>query len=158
MVIFTSPINPPSYTLYNQALGICFLSNKVVIPFRSREYEQPRSFSFHQLNNPLTNTLGKINTYYAAFFEAAPILNTTMKPPLYVWLLILITLLCLQLNRREWCVFLLPLWLILLVNLIGPANGFGYFRYTYPLALCIPTIIGFVFCSKSRVGISKRKQ
>lgn len=113
------------------------------------------SFNIHEAENAFSDILGVFDMFYMNLIETLPLIKVVLAPPFYVWILIVLTFICITQRRREGVVLLTAPWLVLLVNLIGPANGYSYFRYTYPIALCIPFIFGIVLTlqrSKSKDG------
>lgn len=113
-------------------------------------------FDIHASQNLFSDVCGLFDTLYQKLIEMTPLIKTTIAPPLYVWALIILTMVCIVKRRREGIVLLTVPWLVLLVNLIGPANGYAYFRYTYPIALCVPFMLGVVLTLCGRVSDSKQ--
>lgn len=112
------------------------------------------TFDFHVPNNPVSRFLGKVNTIYFQAFESLPIVKIVMSAPFYSWVLILLTLFSIVRKKKDALVLLLVPWLVFLVVLIGPSNSVVYFRYMYPIALCIPFVAGALF--SLAVGVERR--
>ena len=77
-----------------------------------------------------------------------PLVGALLSAPMYLWLFLF--LLAFTLRRRNWdaLVFLVPIFMIFLINLAGPTNG-GYFRYTYPVMLYMPIALATTLCLKN---------
>lgn len=83
---------------------------------------------------------------YAIF--AMPLLRVLISASTQVW--VSLFLLAFTLRRRNWdaLVFLVPIFMIFLINLAGPTNG-SYFRYTYPVMVYMPIALASTLLPKS---------
>lgn len=69
-----------------------------------------------------------------------PIILLLSTPATYSWGVILLVVLCIRKKNRTALSMTFPLCIQMLICLAGPSNGW-YFRYTYPVAVCLPAII-----------------
>lgn len=113
-------------------------------------------FSFSQLDNPITHGLDALVSAYRTIWQRLPGLTYVMQAAFWCWLLVIATAYALHDRRRLRQgerraraslggpslapALLIPLWLILLMALVGPCNATTYFRYVYPLAVCLPFV------------------
>lgn len=86
-------------------------------------------------------------------FDRLPVISLLNLAAFYNWGLIILTILLLRKNSRL-AVLLVPLWILLLASLIGPVNGY-YFRYSYPLVICMPFIAGILFSDSGAQSLSQ---
>ena len=95
-------------------------------------------FSFAQPNDPVVHALDTFCSYYRIAFQKLPILTLTTNASLYCWGLVLVTAYALRVRERRLLAVLAPVWVVLLVSLVGPCNAATYFRYAYPVAAVVP--------------------
>lgn len=69
-----------------------------------------------------------------------PILVLLLKPFSYVWIVIAWSLYCIRSKNKKAILMCVPLLVQCLICVAGPANG-AYFRYLYPIAMCLPIVI-----------------
>ena len=84
---------------------------------------------------------------YEQFREAIfhlPVLSVLLSSATYTWLLILWTCYCLKCKNITSILYTTPLYVQLLICMAGPCNG-DYFRYIYPIAVCLPVVITLGF-------------
>ena len=85
-------------------------------------------------------------SHWGAVLRNTSVLGVWMKPGIYTWLLIMITMYTLYKKRYQRLTALLPLWCVLLGCLCSPVNG--YYRYMLPIIWTTPLIIPSVMCFK----------
>lgn len=69
-----------------------------------------------------------------------PLISLLKSAATYSWILILLVIYCIRNKNKEALALTIPLCIQLLICLAGPCNGW-YFRYIYPIAVCLPAII-----------------
>lgn len=69
-----------------------------------------------------------------------PIISVLSSAASYNWILISLIFYYIQRGRKKELALLAPLCIQLLISLAGSTNGW-YFRYTYPIAICIPVVL-----------------
>ncbi len=69
-----------------------------------------------------------------------PVISTLISSATYSWILILLVFYCLKEKNNKALAITIPLCVQLLISLAGPCNGW-YFRYVYPIAICLPVVI-----------------
>lgn len=73
-----------------------------------------------------------------------PILSLFLSVAIYTWILLGSFVYWIYRKTRDSVMLFVPLLLILLVCLAGPCNG-AYFRYFYPIVLCLPASMSFAW-------------
>ena len=89
----------------------------------------------------------KIRTLYESIRDiifGMPFISLIVSVGFYTLSLLLMVLYWLRLRNKEAIAIFIPLLIILLVCLAGPCNG-EYFRYYYPIVLCLPAAISLTF-------------
>lgn len=107
-------------------------------------------FSFHQLDHPFVRALDGLCSGYRLLFQRLPFLTLTMQAALYDWALVLLTAYAVRRRRSHPAVVLVPVWIVLLIALVGPCNATTYFRYAYPVALLVPFLALLVMAPDPR--------
>lgn len=69
-----------------------------------------------------------------------PVLSGFLSPACYVWMLLLWAFWCIRKKDKTALLVTMPLLILLLVCMAGPAYGW-YFRYLYSLAACLPAAV-----------------
>lgn len=72
-----------------------------------------------------------------------PFLSVLLSVACYSWAMVTSLFYFIRRKNSTMTLLLMPLFLVLLVCLAGPCNG-SYFRYFYPIALCLPAAL-FLF-------------
>ncbi len=110
------------------------------------------SSNFDKLNDKMKDF--NINIYYPETFNdwrdiyeklregiaRLPVVSVFVSAASYNWVLILLFFYCVQRGKKKGLALLVPLCIQLLISLAGPTNGW-YFRYTYPIAVCLPATL-----------------
>ena len=107
-------------------------------------------FSFHQLDHPFVRALDGLCSGYRLLFQRLPFLTLTMQAALCDWALVLLTAYAVRRRRSHPAVVLVPVWIVLLIALVGPCNATTYFRYAYPVALLVPFLALLVMAPDPR--------
>ena len=81
--------------------------------------------------------------YYAFCFNC-PVFKIVLSPAFYTWSIIMLFAINLRNKKLNILAATIPLMLTILVCVAGPYNGW-YFRYLFPIALCLPYIFGMYF-------------
>ena len=104
-------------------------------------------FKFRQGNSSAQDVFGGLISSYSDAWQAFPVLSLLTSSALYSWWLILLVcytfFYCVKSMR---IVFIVPVFL-LLVNLIGPANGSIYIRYMFPIMCMLPMLHAIIATS-----------
>ena len=95
-------------------------------------------FSFAQPDSAVVRALDTYCSYVRIAFQKLPILTLTTNASLYGWMLVVATAYAARTGEKRLLAVLAPVWVVLLVSLIGPCNAATYFRYAYPLAATMP--------------------
>lgn len=88
----------------------------------------------------------KLTTYRNNFEQfrewlfSLPVLELLLKPFIYVWIVIVWFLYCIRLRDKQAILMCVPLLVQGLICIAAPSNG-TYFRYLYPIAMCLPIVI-----------------
>lgn len=69
-----------------------------------------------------------------------PVLSFLLLPATYSWALIVLLFYCIYKRNRYAICMTIPMLIQLLICLAGPCNGY-YFRYLYPVAVCLPMVM-----------------
>lgn len=138
------------------------LNNKYRFFYPSSILSNPYSYSWSANSMEITNSLTadeihtdfayppQLNIFrntYEQFREAIfhlPVLSVLLSSATYTWLLILWTCYCLKCKNITSILYTTPLYVQLLICMAGPCNG-EYFRYMYPIAVCLPVVITLGF-------------
>lgn len=138
------------------------LNNKYRFFYPSSILSSPYSYSWSANSMEITNSLTadeihtdfayppQLNIFrntYEQFREAIfhlPVLSVLLSSATYTWLLILWTCYCLKCKNITSILYTTPLYVQLLICMAGPCNG-EYFRYMYPIAVCLPVVITLGF-------------
>lgn len=109
-------------------------------------------FSFSQPDDPVVHVFDTLCSYYRIAFQKLPILTLTTNASLYCWCLVLVTAYALRVGERRLLAVLAPVWVVLLVSLVGPCNAATYFRYAYPVAALMPFALGLLTAPARRAN------
>ncbi len=144
--------------IYLQAI----INNKYRFFYPSSILSNPYFYSWSVNSMEITNSLTadeihtdfayppQLNIFrntYEQFREAIfhlPVLSVLLSSATYTWLLILWTCYCLKCKNITSILYTTPLYVQLLICMAGPCNG-EYFRYMYPIAVCLPVVITLGF-------------
>lgn len=96
-----------------------------------------------QPDYPLVRICDTLVSMYRAVWQRLPGLTLCMQAALWCWLLAVATVYAARV-RAGAAPLLVPLWLVLGMALVGPCNATTYFRYVYPIAVCLPFICALV--------------
>ena len=119
--------------------------------FRSRSQEcigrnHNDFFKFHQGDSPVQRICGALITTYSDAIQAIPVLSMVTTSAFYSWWLIILMCYSYFYCSRDMCVvFSVPVFL-LLINLVGPANGSLYIRYMFSI-MCVLPLLQAIFMS-----------
>lgn len=109
-------------------------------------------FSFSQPDDPVVHAFDTLCSYYRIAFQKLPILTLTTNAALYCWCLVLVTAYALRVGERRLLAVLAPVWVVLLVSLVGPCNAATYFRYAHPIAAVMPFAFALLTAPARRAG------
>jgi hypothetical protein len=79
---------------------------------------------------------------YSETFKRIPGLSLLHSCAIYSWLLILGVGFVMRKKDYRYLLVYAPLIALLLFCIVSPSNGNRYFRYSYPIAYCLPVVIG----------------
>lgn len=94
------------------------------------------AFSYPKLLKKYRETYEKLRENLSEL----PIISLLKSAATYSWILILLVIYCIKNKNKEALALTSPLCIQLLICLAGPCNGW-YFRYLYPIAVCLPAVI-----------------
>lgn len=97
-------------------------------------------FSYPNELNIFRNTYEQLRETIFGF----PVISILLSSAAYIWLLILWTCYCMKKKSVESILYIIPLYIQLLICIAGPCNG-NYFRYLYPIAFCLPSVLTLGF-------------
>lgn len=115
----------------------------------SNQYCETVGTDFHY---PLqTKTLRELYETIRDSMLTIPLISGLLAAPFYLWISLILLAYSLKRKNRNALVLCVPILMIILINLAGPTNG-NYFRYSYPIMICLPIIIS------STLHVSKEQQ
>lgn len=91
------------------------------------------------------NSMEPIRIFYSNYselFKKFPCISLLHSSAIYSWLLMIGVTYAIRKKEYKHLIAYAPLWTLLLFCIISPSNGNRYFRYIYPIAYCLPVVIG----------------
>lgn len=79
---------------------------------------------------------------YSKIFKKIPGLSLLHSSAIYSWILILGIAFAVRIKDGKYLIGYAPLIALLIFCIISPSNGNRYFRYSYPIAYCLPVVLG----------------
>ncbi len=100
-------------------------------------------FNFKETDNKVSVLLRHIYTVFDSALMKLPVINIVCTSALYIWLLIFALVRSILKKDNKLLMLVIPMLMLMLTILAGPCNGNIYHRFTYPITMCIPLIIGY---------------
>lgn len=101
-------------------------------------------FEFSHRYSPLIVGIRNIVLTYSEIFHNVPVLTVFMTAAFYSWVLVLLLGWIGLKKQKKVMIGVWPVVITLLITIAGPCNGIYYFRYMYPIAYCLPILLGWL--------------
>lgn len=109
-------------------------------------------FQFKGADNSISHGFRQLIGLENMMWMKIPLLNLFCTCALYVWGLICVWIRSCVKKDKKLLVIVIPLLFLVLTILAGPMNGTNYDRYVYPLAVCLPIVMGYgMRCFNERI-------
>lgn len=135
-----------------------FYYSKVATPIYTYTWAQQRMDAVNEtagFNFGFIDSLAPMRKFYFEYSEAfkkLPGFSLFHSCAIYSWILIMGIAFAIRKSDKKYLAAYAPLLAMLLFCVLSPSNGNRYFRYSYPIAYCLPVVIGIQLSRLKKMG------
>lgn len=100
-------------------------------------------FSFAASDSKISMMMREFLRLWDTVLMKTPLLNLICTSAIYIWMLVFAWTRSIVGKDRKLLMLVVPMLMLMLTILSGPCNGNIYHRFTYPVAMCVPFIVGY---------------
>lgn len=100
-------------------------------------------FNFAASDSKISMMMREFLRLWDTVLMKTPFLNLICTSAVYIWMLVFAWTRSIVKKDRELLMLVIPMLMLMLTILSGPCNGNIYHRFTYPVAMCVPFIVGY---------------
>ena len=100
-------------------------------------------FNFAASDSKISMMMREFLRLWDTVLMKTPLLNLICTSAVYIWMLVFAWTRSIVGKDRKLLMLVVPMLMLMLTILSGPCNGNIYHRFTYPVAMCVPFIVGY---------------
>lgn len=100
-------------------------------------------FNFSASDSKISMMIREFLRLWDTVLMKTPLLNLICTSAVYIWMLVFAWTRSIVGKDRKLLMLVVPMLMLMLTILAGPCNGNTSHRFTYPVAMCVPFIVGY---------------